>query len=83
MDHDEAARVFGFSPWTASPTARAWGVIDRGPRRGYLAVFTDDRRVDPHATAKPNFVDADLGGEPYREGSGYTYIFSPVGGVKG
>ncbi len=68
---------FGFSPWTVSRTARAFGIITAGPRKGYLCVYTSDERLDGHAVAKRNFVDADRGFDPYDEANGLVYIFAP------
>jgi len=72
-------RHFGFEPGTVSPTATRYGVIDRGPRRGFLVVFTEDVHVDEHATRKSNFVDADRAYSPYCDDPAYlAYIFAPL-----
>lgn len=76
---EQMVRDFGFAPETVSPTAYRFGVIAKGPRAGFLCVYTKDLAVDRHATAKRNFVDADRGYNPYNEEPGWmVYIFAPL-----
>ena len=72
-------RTFGFAPCPVSKTAQRFGIIEKGPRKGYLVVFTEDLHVDEHATCKSNFVDADRAYNPYNENPAYLlYIFAPL-----
>lgn len=77
MTSDEVVRQFGFAPEAVSKNVRCFGVIESGPRKGYLCVFTDDTSVDEHATRKSNFADADRGYDPYGSGRELVYIFAP------
>lgn len=79
MSPEEVVAAFGFAPEAVSKTVRGYGVIDAGPRKGFLCVFTGDTRVDEHATRKPNFADADRGYDPYGSGRELVYIFAPRG----
>lgn len=77
MTTDEVVEVFGFAPESVSKRVRCFGVIEDGPRRGYLCVFTDDTQVDEHAIRKPNFADADRGYDASGTGLELVYIFAP------
>lgn len=76
MTRDEVVQTYGFAPEAVSGHVRSFGVIEKGPRKGYLCVFTGDTHVDEHATGKPNFADADRGYDPHDMGA-FVYIFSP------
>lgn len=84
LDHDAmqryVVRTYGFDPSTVSATAQRYGIIEKGPRRGFLVVFTEDLHIDEHATRKRNFVDADRNYNPYNEDPAFLlYIFAPLG----
>jgi hypothetical protein len=79
MCAEDVVRIFGFDPDTVSKQVRCFGVIDSGPRKGFLCVFTEDIELDEHALRKPNFADADRGYDPFGSGRELVYIFAPRG----
>ena len=79
MTREEVVESYGFAPEAVSQRVLSFGVIEDGPRKGYLCVFTGDTTPDKHAFRKPNFADADTGYDP-ANARAYVYIFSPRAG---